>query len=218
MKHATILILCVGLAATAACRPEQVTRDKSGGASSAGGEPTAMTPTSGSPGARPAPMDFSLPSGDPPHEPPRAAPPISAKPGVLKAALADLDRIQIRQKQVVKLWQSLNTVAEAKKHRQAMITGALDVLRMTISSMRKAMTLSEAGLATFLQKQRSQRAEAQKMNEIIKAKQRQLTALPGGKAFYEELKQSATAEVQKHSETLLLLGRQLLRRQKELKP
>jgi hypothetical protein len=118
---------------------------------------------------------------------------------------------------VVKLWQTIHSLADARKHKQAFLKGALDVLALTIASMKKAVTLSEAGLAQFLQKQRTQRVHTRKMHEAIKAKQRLLMAQPGGKAFFEELKQSAMVEVRKHTQTLLLLGRQLLKRQKELK-
>lgn len=232
MNHAAILILCVGLAAvtavTAACRPEKTIREGQGGATSPGGGQLGMAPAPGSSMTREAPMDFSLPPGDDgsggsggsSSSSGRAtggSPGGPEKPGDLKAALADLDRIRARQTQVVKLWQTLHNVADAQRHRRAILKGGLDVLALTIASVKKAVNLSEAGLAQFLDKQRVQRAQTRKMHEIIKAKQRLLKAQPGGKAFFESLKQSATVEVRKQTQTLLMLGRKLLRRKKELK-
>lgn len=223
MSRAAILILCVGLAVvTPACRPEKTTRDRQGSAKSPGGGSPGMAPTAGSTMARKAPMDRSLPPGDngsksggSSESPGSQGSP--KKPGDLKAALADLDLVTARQKQVVKLWQAVHSVADAQRHKQAILKGALDALALTISSMQKAVTLSKADLALFLRKQRAQRARSRQMNEVIKAKQRLVMAQPGGKVFFQDLKQSAAVEVRKQSQTLIRLGRLLLMRQKELK-
>ena len=138
-------------------------------------------------------------------------------PGDLGSALAVLDRILALQKRVVKMWQGLGSVADAQRQKQALIKSALDVLALTILSMQKAMTLSKPDLKTFLEKQEAQRVLTRKMNEIIKAKQRQLGAQPGGAAFFADLKRTATVEVRKHSEVLLKLGQKLLARTRELK-
>lgn len=223
MKHAVMLMLFASLAvATASCQPEKTTpKESSGQAMTAS---AAMGATAGH--ARPTDtMDFSLPPGDPatarpmgarPQAP--AAPPSASPPGALKAALADLDRIKARQNQVTKLWLTINTVSDAKKNGKALLKGSLDVLALTIASMRKAVTLSTADLKTFVARQKAHRALSRKLNESIQAKQRTLKGLPGGQAFFDSLKQSATVEVQKHSQTLMQLGRQLLARQRELKP
>ena len=226
MKHATILMLCVPLAALAAdCRPEKTTREGQSSAKSSGGDQPGLAQTPGSTMARRGPMDFSLPPDDDRSASGGASgnasgsqtSPNPGAPGDLKGALADLDRILVRQMEVAKLWQTIDGLAAARKHQQALIKGALDVLALTISSMKKAVALSKSGLARFLDKHQAQAARTRKMSKTIKAKQRMLASQPGGKAFFEELKRSATVEVRKHSQTLLLLGRQLLRRKEELK-
>ncbi len=168
--------------------------------------------------ARVAAMDFSLPPGDDGtgkdnHQIHRK----TDSPAELKAALDTLDRVGARQKDVLKLWQAIHSVADAQKHRQALLKGVLDVLALTLTSMEKAVTLSKAGLAKYLDKQETQRVNTRKMNKTIKAQQNQLTALPGGLAFFEGLKASATVEVRKLSQTLMILGRKLLKRKEELK-
>ncbi len=227
-----ILGLGLGLALPTGCRPEKTTGEKQGGASaSSGGQPDmGSTPEPGMVGG--AAMDFSLPPGekdrgrqgnrgnggkrgnDGKRQPDFKK---SDSPAELKAALATLDRVGAKQKHVLKVWQAINTVADAQKHKQALLKGVLDVLKLTIISMKKAVTLSKAGLAKFLAKQETQRVHTRQMNETIKAKQRHLTSLPGGKAFFDALKQSATVEVRKHSQDLMTLGRQLLKRKEELK-
>ncbi len=212
MKRVTILILCVALVSlVTSCRPERTTRDKKSGA-----ETTAMTPTQARPMAPSEAMDYSLPP-DMNRAAPQPRPGPMGPPGDLKAALADLDRVLVLQKQVVKTWQSVNTVADAQRRKAALLKGALDVLAVTIAYMKKAVTLSAADLAIFLQKQQQQRVHTRRLNEAVKAKQRQLMALPGGKAFYEALKKSATVEVRRRSTALMTLGRKLLARQQELK-
>ncbi len=221
MKQPVILILCLGLVAIpTSCRPEKTTDEKQGGARSPSGDQPGMTSTSKPAMARGAAMDFSLPPGDDHRgSGPKRHTDVKKtdSPGELKAALATLDLVLVRQKQVLALWQGVNTLADAQKRRQALLKGVLDVLALTISSMKKAVALSAAGLAKFLDKQQAQRVHTRKMNETIKAKQRQLTSLPGGKAFFDGLKKSATVEVRKHSQTLLILGRELLKRKEELK-
>jgi len=226
MNHAAILILTVGLAGvTAACRPEKTTGDQRP-AKSPGVEAPGLAPSAGTPMARQAPMDFSVPPGDSasssgggsetPGSP--GGPTIPGKPGDLKASLADLDRVVARQKQVVKLWEAVGSVADARRNKQALLKGALDVLALTIAAMQRAVTLSKADLKLFLRRQSAHRGQARQMNEVIKKKQRQIMALPGGKVFFGDLKQSAAVEVRKQSQTLMRLGRKLLMRQKELKP
>lgn len=216
MKKTAIVILCVTAAVTASCRPEQTTRRESGSATS-GMATGAMTSVPLSAMTRPAPMDISLPPDDPAGKARRPPPTRPERPGVLKAALADLDWIMVRQRQVAKLWLSLHTLDDARKHRAALIKGTLDVLQLTISSMRKAVTLSTSGFAKFLRKQKAQGTQTRQMGVAIKAKQQELMALPGGEAFFGSLKKTATEKVQKHSKTLMLLGKQLLARQNELK-
>jgi hypothetical protein len=223
MRQSAILILCMGLAATlASCRPEKTTGEgQRGTRSSSSDQPSPnATPKPGM--ARVAAMDFSLPPGE--HGSggnsggnPSLFDKKTDTPAELKAALATLDRILVRQKDVLKLWQDINTLADAQKHRKALLKGVLDVLAMTIASMQKAVSLSKGGLAKFLKKQGARRVHTRKMNDIIKARQHHLTSLPGGKAFFEALKKSATVEVRKHSQALTVLGRQLLKRKEELK-
>lgn len=213
MRKTAIVILCMTAAVTASCRPEQTSRGESGSAKSSDMAMGAMPTAPGSAMTRAAPMDLSLPPGDPA----RKGRPRPEKPGVLKAALADLDWILVRQKQVAKLWLSLHTLDDARKHREALIKGTLDVLELTISSMRKAVTLSESGFAKFLRKQKAHGIQTRQMGAAIKAKQQELRALPGGEAFFGGLKKTATERVQRHSKTLMLLGKQLLARQNELK-
>jgi hypothetical protein len=218
MTRALIPILCVAMMlAFPACRPEQTTREGQRGARSTTDPPTGGGTTPRETRRRVAPRDYSLPPGDPAGANDPASGPAGA-PGELKGALADLDRILVRQRKLVALWQTVHTLADARRHKRALIEGALEILRLTISSLGKAVKLSKADLARFLERQQAQRAVTKKLNEAIKAQHRTLAALPGGKAFFDDLKQTATQQVGKHTQTLMLLGRELLKRQGELQP
>ncbi len=149
----------------------------------------------------------------PPTTLPAGPPPMRLKP--LPPDADDLARVRHEQQALGQIWLSLRTVDDLKAKRGALLTGTVNVARLTLKALKGAMELPLDQQKAFFKRNARIRRQEKELSVQIRLRRRALRKLPGG----EDALTALSAEVRRRAgpiyAELVQVTREIMKRAKQ---